>query len=105
MALLTPRKAAKKRGIRCEVDSGKDRLNKQIRNAEQQRVPIMCVVGEKEMTSGDLAVRARSVGDLGTIPVDTLFDALNDLDDDQGITDLDTSLFTPPPPKEAPKDD
>ena len=93
-------KKAKKRGIRCEVDSGKDRLNKQIRNAEQQRVPIMCVVGEKEMTSGDLAVRARSVGDLGTIPVDTLFDALNDLDDDQGVADLDTSLFTPPPPKE-----
>ena len=87
---------AAQRGIRCEIDSGKDRLNKQIRNAETQRVPIMCVVGEKEMASGDLAVRARTMGDLGTIDVDALFDELVDLDE---LEDLDTAKFTPPPPK------
>jgi len=87
---------AAQRGIRCEIDSGKDRLNKQIRNAETQRVPIMCVVGEKEMASGDLAVRARTMGDLGTIDVDALFDELADLDE---LKDLDTAKFTPPPPK------
>jgi len=34
-------------GIRAEIDSGNDRLAKQIRNAEQQRVPIMGVIGAK----------------------------------------------------------
>lgn len=34
-------------GIRAEVDSGNDRLAKQIRNAEQQRVPVMCIIGAK----------------------------------------------------------
>ena len=46
-------------GVRCEVDSGKERLAKQIRNAEMQRVPVMAVVGDKEVASGELAVRAR----------------------------------------------
>ena len=36
----------------------------------------MCVVGEKEIASGDLAVRARTMGDIGTIPVDQLFDQI-----------------------------
>jgi len=76
---------ARKRGLRCEVDPGKDRLNKQIRNAEQQRVPLMCVVGEAEMTSDSLAVRARGRGDLGAAPVDDIFDMLDGLDDVAGL--------------------
>lgn len=36
-----------RQGIRVEVDSGNDRLAKQIRNAEQQRVPVMCIIGAK----------------------------------------------------------
>ena len=43
---------ASKLGLRVEVDRGNERLGKQIRNAEQQRVPIILVVGMKEMESG-----------------------------------------------------
>mmetsp|Transcript_16716 Transcript_16716/g.50683 ORF Transcript_16716/g.50683 Transcript_16716/m.50683 type:complete len:662 (+) Transcript_16716:52-2037(+) len=57
---------AAKAGVRCEVDPGKERLAKQIRNAETQRVPVMAVVGDKEMAARALAVRARGRGDLGT---------------------------------------
>jgi threonyl-tRNA synthetase len=64
---------AKKLGLRVEVDRGSERLAKQIRNAEQQRIPIMAIVGIKEMESGKLSVRSRKDGDLGTIPVETLF--------------------------------
>merc|ERR1719261_1294464 len=81
---------AKRRGLRCEVDPGKDRLNKQIRNAEQQRVPLMCVVGEKETSTGRLSVRARGRGDLGTIDVDTLFGMLQDVDE---MDQLDEGAF------------
>jgi threonyl-tRNA synthetase len=69
-------KKAAKRGIRVEVDRGNERLAKQIRNAEQQRVPIMAVVGMKEMETGTLAVRSRKEGDLGSFPIDKLFDEL-----------------------------
>jgi len=63
-------------GVRCEVDPGKERLAKQIRNAETQKVPVMAVVGEQEIASGDLAVRARGRGDLGAVAPENLFDAI-----------------------------
>ncbi|KAG7349453.1 threonyl-tRNA synthetase [Nitzschia inconspicua] len=69
-------KKARKAGIRVEVDRGNERLAKQIRNAEQQRVPIIAVVGMKEMESGTLAVRSRKLGDLGSFSVDDLMSEL-----------------------------
>jgi len=68
---------AKKAGIRIEVDRGMDRLAKQIRNAEKQRIPIMAVVGMKEMERGMLAIRSRKLGDLGSFGVDELLDELS----------------------------
>jgi threonyl-tRNA synthetase len=70
-------KRAAKMGIRVEVDRGNERLAKQIRNAEQQRVPIMAVVGVKEMESNTLAVRSRKLGDLGSFGVEDLFEELS----------------------------
>jgi len=67
---------AKARGLRVEVDRGMDRLPKQIRNAEKARIPIMAVVGVKEVESGTLAVRSRKNGDLGAFSVDALLDEL-----------------------------
>jgi threonyl-tRNA synthetase len=68
---------AKKMGLRVEVDRGNERLAKQIRNAEQQRVPIIVVVGEKEMETGTLAVRSRQLGDLGSFKVDDLLNEMS----------------------------
>lgn len=46
-------------GLRVEVDKANERLGKQIRNAEQSRVPIMAVVGEQEVMDNTLAIRSR----------------------------------------------
>jgi threonyl-tRNA synthetase len=70
-------KKAVKAGIRVEVDRGNERLAKQIRNAEKGRVPIMAVVGMKEMETDTLAVRSRKLGDLGSFSVDGLIDELS----------------------------
>lgn len=70
-------KKAKKAGIRVEVDRGNERLAKQIRNAEQERVPIMAVVGMKEMETGKLAIRSRKFGDMGSYTVDDLLQELS----------------------------
>ena len=67
---------AKKMGLRVEVDRGTERLAKQIRNAEKGRIPVMAVVGVKEMESNTLAVRSRKEGDLGAFGVDALLDEL-----------------------------
>ncbi len=67
---------AKKMGLRVDVDRGTERLAKQIRNAEKSRVPVMAVVGMKEMESGSLAVRSRKLGDLGSFSIDDLLEEL-----------------------------
>lgn len=70
-------KKAARAGIRVEVDRGNERLAKQIRNAEKGRIPIMAVVGMKEMETNTLAVRSRKEGDLGSFTVDRLIDELS----------------------------
>lgn len=60
-------------GVRVEVDTSGDRLPKMIRNGEKAKIPVMAVVGAKEVESDSLSVRIREAGkqsqDLGAIPV------------------------------------
>jgi threonyl-tRNA synthetase len=60
-------------GIRAEADTSGERLPKQIRNAEKEKIPVMAVVGEKEVESNSLSIRVRAAGgqskDLGAIAV------------------------------------
>ena len=46
-----------------------ERLGKLIRNAETSRVPLMAVVGDREVAEGSLALRSWSRGDLGSLDV------------------------------------
>ncbi|MBE9053326.1 threonine--tRNA ligase [Nostocales cyanobacterium LEGE 11386] len=63
-------------GIRAEVDTSGDRLGKLIRNAEKQKIPVMAVVGAKEVESNSLSIRTRASGELGAIPVDEVVDKM-----------------------------
>jgi threonyl-tRNA synthetase len=57
-------------GIRAEVDLSGDRLGKLIRNAEKDKIPVMAVVGAKEVEANSLSIRTRASGELGVITVD-----------------------------------
>lgn len=56
-------------GIRAEADTSNERLGKLIRNAEKEKIPVMAVVGAKEVESNSLSIRTRAAGDLGVISV------------------------------------
>jgi len=56
-------------GLRAEVDDSGDRMGNKIRKAQEQKVPYMLVVGDKEVQAGAVAVRLRSGQDLGPRPV------------------------------------
>ncbi len=45
--------------IDCEISSKNESLNKRIRNAEKERVPMIIVVGDEEVSEGRVAVRDR----------------------------------------------
>ncbi|WP_242034258.1 threonine--tRNA ligase [Richelia sinica] len=63
-------------GIRAEVDKSGDRLGKLIRNAEKDKIPVMAVVGAKEVETNSLSIRTRASGELGVIAVDEVIDKI-----------------------------
>ncbi|MEL6903447.1 MAG: threonine--tRNA ligase [Cyanobacteria bacterium J06606_4] len=57
----------RKLGVRVEVDKSGERLGKMIRNAEKAKIPVMSVIGDKEVEGNTLSARTRKEGDLGAI--------------------------------------
>jgi len=52
-------------GIRAEMDERSESIGKKIREAEMMKVPVMLIVGQKEVEAGQVAVRSREKGDEG----------------------------------------
>jgi len=58
--------------IRVDVDDRSDTLQKKIRNTEMDWVPYSIAFGEKEITSGKLAVRSRESGKIEHMEINEL---------------------------------
>lgn len=56
--------------IRGFIDDRGEKIGRKIRDAEVKKVPIMLVVGEKEVEEGRLSVRVHGEGDQGSMTVD-----------------------------------
>ena len=54
-------------GIRSRIDRSGERLGKLIRSGEQQKVPVLAVIGAQEAEQGTLSLRSRRQGDLGSV--------------------------------------
>jgi threonyl-tRNA synthetase len=63
-------------GIRCDSDLRNEKITYKIREHSVAKVPYLLVVGEKELASGRVAVRARGNRDLGAIGVDEVISLL-----------------------------
>ena len=59
-------KKLKAKNIRCEIDRRAEKIGYKIREARQERVPYMIVVGEKEQSDGTISLRSRKNGDEGS---------------------------------------
>jgi len=56
-------------GVRAERDFRNEKLGYKIREAQTQKIPYMLVMGDKEIDSGQVAVRQRAGDNLGAMPV------------------------------------
>ena len=73
-------KKLKAAGIRCEVDSRSETIGYKIRGAQQEKIPYMLIVGDKDVEANVVSVRRRGEGDLGQMPLATFIDKiLNDI--------------------------
>ena len=57
-------------GIRVEVDDREEKIGYKIREAQLQKIPYMLIVGDKEVETNTVGVRARKDGDIGQMPID-----------------------------------
>ena len=81
-------------GVRCSIDRSGDRLGKLIRTGEQQKIPVLAVIGAQEAQHCTLSLRSRLQGDLGAVELDALLQAATSANSQRAAT-LDLPAATP----------
>jgi threonyl-tRNA synthetase len=62
-------KQMRKAGIRAELDSSDDRMQKKVRNAQMQKIPFMVIAGEEDQKAGAVSFRYRNGEQKNGIPI------------------------------------
>ena len=60
----------REQGIRVEVDSSDDRMQKKIRTAQRQKVPFMLIAGDDDVAKGAVSFRYRDGSQKNGVPVE-----------------------------------
>ena len=64
--------------IRVEIDDRNEKIGKKIRDTELAKIPLMLVIGEKEMNEGKVAIRRQGKGDIGVQTIDEFINLVNE---------------------------
>ncbi|MEX0646541.1 MAG: threonine--tRNA ligase [Balneolaceae bacterium] len=72
-------KEFEKIGARIETDTRSENIKAKIRDAENQKIPYMVIVGSKEQSDGTVSVRRHKKGDIGTF---SLHEFINIMDEE-----------------------
>ncbi len=62
-------KKLREAGFRVETNLKSDKIGAKIRDAQINKIPFMIVLGDKELEENKIAVRERTTGDLGAMPL------------------------------------
>ena len=57
----------RREGIRVELDDRQEKIGYKIREAQLNKIPYMLILGDKEVQSNQVGVRARGEGDIGAM--------------------------------------
>ena len=73
-------KKLKDSGLRVKLDTRNEKMGAKIRNAELNKIPMMIILGEKEVEDNSISIRRRFVGNQGSMKLDEfLVAALNEV--------------------------
>ena len=59
--------------LRIEIDERGESIGKKIREAAMQKIPYQIIVGEKEVTANQVAIRSRAGEDVGVMSIDDFY--------------------------------
>lgn len=68
----------KNNDIRVEIDDRSEKIGKKIRDTELAKIPLMLIIGEKEVNDGMVSVRRQGKGDEGTKTVEELIQSIKE---------------------------
>ena len=66
-------------GVRARIDESNETLGKKTRTIQKSKVPYMMILGDKEIESKSVALRAYGSQDTNTLTIDKLIAHVNEL--------------------------
>lgn len=75
----------KAQGLRVQVDYSREKVNKKIRQAELQKIPLMAIVGDKEVSNDSLSLRVHGRGNLGQVSLKDLLPRVKKLVENKSL--------------------
>ena len=67
-------KQFKKAGIRADIDTSDDRMQKKVRNAQLEKIPFMLIAGDEDMSAQAVSFRYRNGEQKNQIPIQQAID-------------------------------
>jgi threonyl-tRNA synthetase len=68
----------RKEGLRVMVDDRSERMNAKIRDAQNQKIPYMLVIGDKELENNQVALRLRNGDNPGPMEISAFIERAQD---------------------------
>jgi threonyl-tRNA synthetase len=69
----------KNAGLRIEIDDSSDRMANKIRKAQEQKIPYMLIIGDREVNNASLSLRLRSGEDIGSTDIEAFVRRVQDV--------------------------
>jgi len=75
----------KERGLRSIVDDSREKIGYKIRDAEKSKVPLILIVGDKEMAEGTVSLRVHTQGDKGQVRIPDFLEKVMEFDKNKSL--------------------
>lgn len=75
----------KKHNFRVEIDARSEKISRKIAEAEQAKIPISVIIGQKEVDHRTCSVRIHGKGDVGSKSIDEIIQLFIELDRPEAI--------------------
>ncbi len=72
-------KKFKENGLRSYADLRREKMGYKVRDAEIQKIPLILIVGDKEVSRCKASLRIHTIGDRGEIGVDELLEKIKEM--------------------------
>lgn len=72
-------KEFKKNGLRSYADLRREKMGYKVRDAETHKIPLILIVGDKEVSRATASLRIHTVGDKGEISIDELLEKIKEM--------------------------